>query len=458
MANRSTKQTVLTKKHIARLERERRQTKMIIWAAAFVVVIVLGLIGYSLLKDTYLEPRQPVARVGEDNITTASFQARVRLQREQIINQYAQYAQFGQMFGMDVTAQLQQMESQLSAEAATSLGQSVLDAMISETLIGQEAERRGITISEEEITERVQAAFGYFPEGEPTPTVTATEVTLPPISAEQAAIVTITPTPALELTPTETVTATGFPTITLTPDMTTTATATIEPTATPAPTATATSTKTATPAPTTTPAPTATPLTLAGFEESFTSSMEVFADLGFTEADYRALVKADILRERLFNIITADIKPVEDQVWARHILVLDEETAINVRERLLKGDDFAVVASELSLDGSKDTGGDLGWFGKGAMLAPFEEAAYSQKIGEIGNPVQTDYGWHIIQVIGHEKRPLTAEQYDQAKQTAFSNWLAELRTKAEADGLIEIFDYWMERVPVDPDLASALAQ
>jgi peptidyl-prolyl cis-trans isomerase D len=457
MANRITKQTVLTKKHIARLERERRQTKIIIWVAAFVVVIILGLVGYSILNDTYLVKIKPVAQIGEDKITTASFQARVRLQRQTIVSQYAQYVQFGQMFGMDVTAQLQQMETQLSAESAESLGQAVLDAMISETLISQEAARRGITVSEEEITARVQAAFGYFPNGEPTATVTATEVILPPISAEQAAIVTITPTPTLELTPTET--ATGLPTITLTPDMTTTATATIEPTATLVPTVTATSTKTATPAPTSTPAPTATPLTQAGFDESFASSMKVFTDLGFTEADYRALVKADILRERLFNIITADIKPIEDMVWARHILVLDEATAIQVRDRLLAGEDFAVVAKEVSLDTSnKDTGGDLGWFGKGAMAAPFEAAAYSQKIGEIGNPVQTDYGWHIIQVIGHEKRPLTTDQYDQAKQTAFSKWLEELRAQAEADGLITIFDTWKQSIPLDPDLTSAQGQ
>jgi hypothetical protein len=303
----------------------------------------------------------------------------------------------------------------------------------------------------------VQAAFGFFPNGEPTATVTPTEVILPTISAEQAAIVTITPTPTVEQTPTET--PTGLPTITLTPDMTTTATATIQPTATLVPTATATSTQTATPAPTSTPAPTATPLTQAGFDESYTTSMETYAELGFTEADFRDLFKADILRERLFDIITADIKPVEDQVWARHILVIDEETAVNVRDRLLRGDDFAVVASELSLDTSnKDTGGDLGWFGKGQMVAAFEEAAFSQKPGEIGNPVQTDFGWHIIQVIGHEKRPLTADQYDQAKQTAFSTWLDELRAQAEEDGLITIFEYWTERVPLEPDLAAALAQ
>jgi parvulin-like peptidyl-prolyl isomerase len=137
----------------------------------------------------------------------------------------------------------------------------------------------------------------------------------------------------------------------------------------------------------------------------------------------------------------------------------DEETANQVRERLLDGEDFALVAKELSQDTSNsETGGDLGWFAKGAMVAPFEEAAFSQKIGEIGKPVKTDFGWHIIQVIGHEDRPLTAEEFAQAKQTVFDNWLIDLRAKADEAGLVEIFDIWMDRVPLDPDLATALGQ
>ena len=186
--------------------------------------------------------------------------------------------------------------------------------------------------------------------------------------------------------------------------------------------------------------------------------MESFASLGFTEADYRRLIELDILRTKIMEYVTGDMQPVDEQVWARHILVADEATANAVYDRLMNGEDFAVVAAEVSTDSTKDSGGDLGWFGKGQMVAPFEEAAFSQKAGKIGKPVQTDFGWHIIQVIGHEDRPLTADQFDQAKQTAFDKWIADLRAKAEEAGLIEIFPIWMERVPLDPDLASAFAQ
>ena len=475
MASRSTQSKVLTKKHIARLERERRQTRTIIIIAATVVIIVFGLIGYSLLNEYVLKARQPVARVGEQKITTQQFQARVRLQRKQVINQYLMYSQYAQMFGMDFTSQLTQFESQLADTGAEALGQSVIDSMINEILLRNEAAKLGITVSDAEIQDSLQSGFGFFPNGEPTATVTPTEVTLPTISAEQAAIVTITPTATLELTPTGTATETqtALPTATLdltttatasaTLDLTATLTATLEPTATLPPTATPTSTQTATPEPTlspeptTSPEPTATPLTQAGFDESYAKTMEMFSGLGLTEADYRNLVKFDLLRAKMFDYVTKDMKPVEEQVWARHILVADEATAKTVRERLLKGEDFAALAKELSTDTSNNqTGGDLGWFAKGAMVAPFEAAAFSQKVGEIGKPIQTDNGWHIIQVIGHEDRPLTADQFDQAKQTAFTKWTDELRAKAEADGLITIFDYWKQRVPLDPTLQDAL--
>ncbi len=474
MPSRSNKNPkVLTKKHIARLERERRQTRIIVWTAAAVVAIVLGLIAYSLLNEKFIQPRQAVARIGEEKITTGQFQARVRLQRDQTINQYLQYYQFGQMFGMDFSSQLQQLEYQLSELGAQSLGQNVLDSMINEILLRNEAAKLGITASEEEIDKRIQEVFDYYPDGTPVPSVTPTEVVIPGISAEQAAIVTITPTPTLELTPSGTETSTPLPTATVDPNATATATidpsftatATLEPTATLAPSntptasMTSTPTQTATPAPTNTPEPTATPFTREAYDETFKTGMASFAEVGISESDYRKLIELDILRTKIMEYLTKDMKPSQEQVWARHILVGDEETANQVRERLLDGEDFAVLARELSQDTSNsETGGDLGWFAKGAMVAPFEEAAFSQKIGEIGKPVKTDFGWHIIQVIGHEDRPLTAEEFAQTKQTVFDNWLIDLRAKADEAGLVEIFDIWMDRVPLDPDLATALGQ
>ncbi len=434
MAPRLSKRRVLTKKHIARLERERRLSRLIVILTAVIILTVFGLIGYSILLERVIQPRQPVARVGEDSISTAQFQARVRLQRRQLINQYIQYAQFSQL-GFDVSAQLQQLQFQLSTFGAQQIGQEVLDAMILERLMVQEANRLGITVPEEEIQEYLQAIFDYYPNGTPTPTITPTEVILPTLSPEQAAIVTLTPTPTPTLTPTPSPTPaqTQTPAVTSTPG------------------------ETATPAPTSTPFPTATPVTRAGFEASLAESLKQFADLGFSEVDYRSLIALEVLRTKLFEYVTQDMQPFEEQVWARHILVADEETARTVYQRLQNGEDFAALVAEFSIDtATKDRGGDLGWFGRGQMVAPFEEAAFRQKPGEIGEPVQTEYGWHIIQVIGHEMRPLTADQFAQAKQRRFQQWLDDLRKAAEEAGQIEIFDYWKERVPVEPALDQTL--
>jgi len=80
------------------------------------------------------------------------------------------------------------------------------------------------------------------------------------------------------------------------------------------------------------------------------------------------------------------------------------------------------------------------------MVAEFEEAALSQKIGEIGKPVKSEFGYHIIQVIAREERPLDANQYEQKKQKIFTDWLTAAREAAT----INTFDVWKERVPLEP--------
>ena len=110
---------------------------------------------------------------------------------------------------------------------------------------------------------------------------------------------------------------------------------------------------------------------------------------------------------------------------------------------------------ELSQDtGSGANGGDLGWFGKGAMVAPFEEAAFSLEPGKISDPVQSDFGYHIIQVIARQNRPLSAEEYAQAANDAFNEFLASARDELG----VEIFDLWRERVPSEPNFITAATE
>ena len=151
--------------------------------------------------------------------------------------------------------------------------------------------------------------------------------------------------------------------------------------------------------------------------------------------------------KKIYDAKVADMKP-EDEIHARHILVATEAEAKEVQERLKKGEDFATVAKEKSKDPSAE-GGDLGFFGRGQMLKPFEDAAFSLKEGEISNPVQTQLGWHIIKV--EEKRPRPLPTFDQVKDTIASQLIAQ---KAQQT-LKELHDAAKIEI-VDPEIKKSM--
>ena len=244
-------------------------------------------------------------------------------------------------------------------------GPQVIDQMTDEILIRQEAEKRGITVSAEEIDNYFKETFGFFPDGTATPTITPTEFVFPTLSSEQ---LTIYPSTA---TPTEAPTSTA---VTGTPDRSVT------------PTATAT---TAPPTPTFVPeqaTASPTPYTLEGYQTDYDEMLKSFDTYNVSERTIRSIYEADLLRKKLRDDITKDIPQTEGQVWARHILVETEEEANAAYERLQDGEDFGKVAREVSKDtGSAANAGDLGWQPRSFYVKEFGDAAFTQEIGEIGS-------------------------------------------------------------------------
>jgi peptidyl-prolyl cis-trans isomerase D len=387
----------VTKKHLARAERERIQRNWIVFGTIFTALLLIGILVYGWVDLKYLQPMKPIAVVGGEEISIRQFQGRMRLVQGDLLTQYQQYAQLAQLLGGDSNTQssLQQQLDQIDQQLAnpTALGQSVLDSMVQDILIRKEADARGITVDPTEVDKALEAGFGYYPEGTPTPVPT------PTIDPTQLAAPTATPTEGPSPTPTASATPGSSPTPTLSP----------------------------------TPRPTPTPFTQQAYE---TAVKDYFVNLestmGATEADLRSRIEASLYRQKLQEVIGDEVPAQQEEVWAKHILVADEQTANEVLAKIKAGGDWNALASEYSIDTSnKDNGGDLGWFPRGVMVSEFETAAFNASVGEIVGPVQTSFGWHIIQVEGHEVRTVDPTTLSAQRQKAFNDWLTNQRDQTD---------------------------
>ena len=434
MAKNETPKKIVTKKHLARKQREERQTRLILIFAIVIGVIIVGLVGYGLVDQLIVRPAKTVAEVGDKSISVKEFESQVQYARVQMIYQMQTYYQYYQIFGSDYGSSYLSAAQSIAYQllSTDTLGSGILDDMIDDILIREAAEELGVTVSKEEVDEAVYEAFGFFPNGTPSPTTTATVVATPTYSNDMLTLVPSTSTPTATEPPTET------PDVTMTPSEE--GSETEETSEAVTPTAEVSPTITLTPTPFTTEV-------YAQDVEDFNSNFDMY---NFSYDDLWKIYETDLLRQKLIEIVTADLEPVHEEVWARHILVETEEEASAIKQDLDEGADWNQLALKKSTDTTnKENGGDLGWFTYDKMIEDFSAAAFSLKPGEISDPVETYYGYHIIQLVGKREVQTSEADFQTEKSNVFDEWLAERR---DARDDIVIAEDWAEYVPDTPAL------
>jgi peptidyl-prolyl cis-trans isomerase D len=433
------------KEYRSKAERERMwQQRVVIVTGVLVALSVIVLLA-AILYEQVIVPRQAITTVNGEDISTRDFQERVRYMRWLTAQQLRNY-----YFVTGDTQTVSQYAEQL--RNAVQFGSPILDEMEEEILIKDEAKRRGITVDTAAVNKQVDQYMAdqvglTLPQDETatptlTPTVTLTPLVSPTPSSTPVPTDTPTPLPTPtgqseeESTPGPTATPTIEPTITLTP----TATATLEP-------------------------------------NQIQATIDTEADDFYTAATDNADVNRDVvrdvfyydaLRQALVDDMGKDLPTEELQVNARHILIsfdpntpagqqppppTDEQKAAaqaradDVMQALQDGEPFADLAKAMSNDtGSAQNGGELGWASPDNYVGAFADTVTESEIGAIVGPIETEFGYHIIQVLGREVRPLTEAEINSRRQETFQNWLNE--AKANAD--IKRNENWIERIPDQP--------
>jgi len=389
---------------------------VLIVAGVLAGLIILILAGAFLFEGVII-PNQAVASVNGQNISTRDFQKRVTFDRWRTGTLLASiYNQFGAQYAEQLFTSQQSPYAQLYQQLAypTTMGRAVLDEMIEGVLVQQYAKANNITVSEEDVNKKMFDFFGYNPNPQTeTPTVTPS----------------ITPTALVSATPTTTPTQTPVPSQTATPSLT------------PVPTG----------IPTATPGPTEQ-------RQNYEKNSQTYFDqaakaTGLSQAEIRQIFTEQTIRDKVKEAIAGKPQDQQDQIKSRHILVDTEEQAKDIMTALQQGESFAALAKASSKDtGSGAQGGELGWKGKGAYVPEFEATIWSDKakVGDVLGPIKTQYGYHVIQIEGHEMRTLSESEKTALQDKIYNDWLTKERQDTSK---VQTYDIWIDRVPSTPTLA-----
>jgi peptidyl-prolyl cis-trans isomerase C len=152
----------------------------------------------------------------------------------------------------------------------------------------------------------------------------------------------------------------------------------------------------------------------------------------YTQDEFTSELRSTLINNKVRDSLTQDLGGDVNQVHARHILVQTEAEANAIMTRLKAGEDFGALAKALSKDDTtRDSGGDLGWFTADELLVPqLTKTAFALQPNQIGGPVATELGYHIVQTLEFAKRSVDPDRRAYIAQTRFENWLKPLYAKS----------------------------
>jgi parvulin-like peptidyl-prolyl isomerase len=381
------KQSKASLGRIGRVEREQRINKIIRISLIVLLTVVSALVIGGLIFNYFITPAKVIATVFDQEILVRDFQTRVRMQRQNMVTEYnGYYQQMTLIQDPNTQQQIQQLLLQYEYQ---------LDPpeLIGQSIINQ-------MIDDIVITREAQARGIEVDEAEITETLQSVFG--------------------------------YFPNPTETPEL-------VKPA------------EGEEPVPTSIPYPEPTSVTAEEYDQALNEYLEAYAEFGVDEPIITRIIEAQLYRTKLTELLSEGISKDEDQVWARHILVDDMETAESILVRLEEGETFISLVQELSGDPSAQGNlGDLGWFGEGKMVQPFNDAAFAAEVGEIVGPVESEFGYHIIEIMGREIRPMAESDFQNLVNLALVDLLSEIKVEAEEAGDLVLSEDWINYTPDDP--------
>lgn len=368
----------ITRKEIVHHKRDEKLQRILTWSAAGIGALIVLILGYGLLAELVFKPAQPVATVGDTKITVEEYQARVRYERGMIRNYTIPRLQwelanldtsdeFGQFMAEQYQAYVDNLEQQLGADLATTIGGQFLDQMIEEELIRQEAAQRNLIVSDDEVTQYIEQMMGYDREAE----------------AQAAAV----------LTDTETLTETAAVTDVQSSDVMTEGTYLKE---------------------------------YAGFKANLLDA-NGFSEEAFRQTIETELLRTK-LQEALSEGMETEAEQVtgtylavvtEEEALALQKRLQEGEDIDTVREELNGDDD----------DTSR--GAALAWTPREGTLSQIstelEETAFTLPLGEVSDPISSTItsAYYLIQVDDRSVQPLSESLLEQKKEDLYAAWVTQ---------------------------------